>query len=754
MASALLAVALACIPVKAAEIRSALMSEDEVVHRTDLLLAQMTLQEKVGQLNQVGINLPGPHNESTEELVRSGQAGSVLWTIDSERILKLQKIAMQESRMKIPLLFGFDVIHGYKTVFPIPLGMAASWDPSLMEKAQAIAAHEASVSGINWNFSPMVDIARDARWGRMLEGAGEDTYLGCAMARAQVRGIQGPALGTPGHMLACVKHFAGYGAGEGGRDYDSCYIPDVLLQNVYLPPYKAAIDEGAGSVMSAYMCLNDVPATGNTWLMQDILRRQMGFKGLTISDSWSIASLTAHGYARDPNEAAVRAIRAGIAVDMGSQTYLNTLPVLVGTDRVAMKEIDELTREVLAAKLRMGLFEKPYPDLATKDKVLSNPEHRAVARLAAQKSIVLLRNEQNLLPLKTSVSSVALIGPLADSTEEIKGSWTCEGGAAISVLEGLRNKLPNTRIDVVHGGDMQRAYPMPWDAKNGIKAPAIMAEEDMKREVGKAVEAARNAEVVIIVLGERANMSGEAASSASLALGGNQMELLRAVAGVGKPVVLVLLNGRPLDITWASEHVPAIVEAWFPGTEGGNAIADVLLGDANPAGRLPISWPRSAGQSPTYYGHNNTQAHEDDPAFTSRYADQSSLPLYPFGHGLSYSRFEYSDLRIDNALIGSDGQVRVSITVTNTSQVDGDEVVQLYIHQQAGSAARPVRQLKGFRRIHLQAGARQDLEFTLGRPELEFWSPESKSWVVERETFDVWVGGDSLAKSHAEFRVK
>jgi len=736
-----------------AQVAPPVPSEAEVAARVDALLGRMSLEEKIGQLTQIGPGAAGPGEPQPEELIREGEAGSVLWTIDSAQIQKLQEIAVKNSRLKIPLLFGFDVIHGYKNVFPVPIGMASSWDPAMVERSQAIAAHEASVSGINWTFGPMVDIARDPRWGRIVEGAGEDPFLGAAMARAQVLGFQGPRLGTPNRVLGSVKHFAGYGAAEGGRDYDACYIPEVLFRNVYLRPFAAAIDAGVGTVMSAYMDLNDVPASGNRWLLEDVLRRDLGFRGFVISDAWAVASLTAHGYARDPADAAFHGLTAGVNMDMGSQAYLKNVAALVGSGKLPVAVVDQMVREVLAIKIRMGLFENPYGDPAAKDKVLNDPAHRAATRVAAQRSMVLLRNENGALPLKKTLGSIALIGPLADSTEEIKGSWTVEGGAAISVLEGLRNKLPNARIEFVRGGDMQRLFPLPWDAMEGKKATPLMPEAEMKQELEKAVDAAKRADTAVLVLGERTSMSGEAASRASLTLPGNQQQLLEAVVATGKPVVLVLLNGRPLDIAWAAGHVPAILEAWYPGTEGGNAIADVLFGDVNPGARLPVSWPRTTGQVPTYYNHNLTQAHEDDPQFTSRYGDFVTAPLYPFGYGLSYTTFGFSNLTLDRKSIGASDSLPVSVDVENQGRVAGDEVVQLYIHQRAGSASRPVRELKGFERVTLAPGEKKTVHFSLGPNELKFWSPQARAWVVEPEEFDVWVGGDSKAPLHAEFKV-
>ena len=726
----------------------------EISRRADELLGKMTIEEKIGQLTQIGPNALSPETKP-EDLVRKGAAGSILWTIDSTLIHRLQEIAVKESRLGIPLLFGFDVIHGYKNSFPVPIAMASSWDPDLVERGQAIAAAEAAASGVNWTFSPMLDIARDARWGRMVEGAGEDPYLGEVMGRAQVRGFQGPQLGTPGRVLASAKHFVGYGAAEGGRDYDSSYVSDVLLRNVYLRPFRAAIDAGVGSVMSAYMCLNDVPAGGNSWLLRDVLRGELGFRGFVISDSYTTPALVAHGLAKDEADAAAKALNGGVNVDMGSETYLRHAAALVRSGRLSIEVVDSLVREVLVIKLRMGLFEQPYADPANKDRVVNDPSHRAETRIAAQRSMILLRNEGQLLPLKKSLKSLAVIGPLAAAAEEIKGPWTADWSQAVSVVDGLRAKLPNTKITSVVGGDMQRPYAIAWDAREGKKAPALMPEAQMREEEAKAVRAARKADAVVLVLGERSNMCGEDASSSTLALGGNQQRLLEAVVATGKPVVLVLLNGRPLNITWAAEHVPAILEAWYPGSEGGNAIADVLFGDTNPGGKLPVTWPRSAGQCPIYYNHNLNQSHDDDPYFTSRYsADSDSSPLYPFGHGLSYTQFSFSNLAV-NELAGTESpSLDVAVDVSNTGKVSGDEVVQVYIHQRAGSAVRPARELKGFRRETFAAGETRRVHFTIPSSDLRYWNAQTRTWLLEPGTFDLWVGGDSKATLHAEFTIK
>ncbi len=738
----------------------------QVDARVDALLSRMSLQEKIGQLTQVGALDLTPEQRkdlgdllpedpvSIEDHVRRGEAGSILWTTNPVFISKLQHVAMEETRMKIPLLFGYDVIHGFRTMFPVPLAMAASWDPDLAENAQAVAAQEASAVGINWTFGPMVDIARDARWGRIVEGAGEDPFLGAAMARAQVRGFQGQQLGTPGRVVGSVKHFAGYGGAEGGRDYDGAYIPEEHLRNVYLPPFKAAIDAGVGTVMSAYLDLNDVPASGNRFLLRDVLRRDLGFTGFVVSDAMAIRELQTHGFARDPQDAALRGLTAGVNMDMASLTYLRNLESLVQSGKLSMTQIDDAVRPILEVKIRMGLFEHPYSDSAAAESILTDPEHRKLARVAAQRTMVLLRNENSLLPLKKTVASVAVIGPLADSEKEIQGSWGVEKAAqAVSVLEGVRAKLPHVRVESVRGADLQRKYPSLVDKVFGVKPTVPLAEDQLKNELDKAVEAARRADTVVLVLGELSNMSGEAASRASLDLPGNQQQLLEAVVATGKPVVLVLLNGRPLNISWAAGHVPAILEAWYPGTEGGNAIADILFGDANPEGKLPVSWPRTTGQVPTYYAHNLTHQPEDDKNFTSRYLDVPTSPLYPFGYGLSYTQFAFSKLQLSQTTLAPGGSLQVSIDVENTGRSSGSEVVQLYIHQRAGSASRPVRELKGFQRTLLAPNKKKTVRFTVGKDELSFWSPEVKAWVEESEEFDVWVGGDSTASSHASFRV-
>ena len=733
------------------------LTPQQVDTRVEKLLGQMTLDEKIGQMTQI----PGAPildiQVKPEELIRKGQDGSLLWLTDPVEMNRLQHIAVEQTRMHIPILFGLDVIHGYRTIFPAPLAMAASWDPKMAEAAQAVAAKEARADGFAWTFAPMVDIARDPRWGRIVEGAGEDPFLGAAMARAQVKGFQGDDLSSPDHVLACVKHFAGYGAADGGRDYDSSYISDDLMWNVYLPPFKAALDAGVGTVMSAYMDLNDVPATGNRWLLHDVLRETWGFNGFVVSDAIAIKSLITHGYARDGGDAAFKAANAGVNMDMASGTYAENLAKLVKDGRISTAEIDAMVRPILAAKIRLGLFENPYAKLNSQQ-VASDPHHAELARTAAQRSMVLLRNQDSLLPLAKSgkYSSIAVIGPLADSGDDQLSMWGHIGkpNPPVSVLQGLRSKLGNSvHIEYAKGPNITRDYPSFFQDSLHMHVDPKQTPEEAKKAFDDAVATATRNDLTVMVLGEGSIMNAEAASRASLDFVGQQEQLLEAVVATGKPVVLVLINARPINLTWASEHVPAILEAWMPGQEGGNAVADLLFGDAVPGGKLPITWPRNGGQIPIYYAHNLTQAPETDPKFTSRYWDLPTSPQYPFGYGLSYTTFSYSNVRVSNANPKIGESIEVTADVQNTGSRAGDTVAQLYIHQQAGSASRPVRQLKGFERITLAPGEKKTVHFSLGKDELTYWSPSLRKWVEEPEQFDVWVGEDSTAKLHSNFKL-
>ncbi|HEY3743408.1 MAG TPA: beta-glucosidase BglX [Bryobacteraceae bacterium] len=716
--------------------------------RAEALLRQMTLDEKIGQLTQLaGLPLI-PDPVKIDDRVRKGQGGSILWLSDPASINRLQKIAVEETRLKIPALFGLDVIHGFRTVFPVPFAMAASWDMDLIEKGQQIAARESRAAGIQWTFAPMLDIARDARWGRIVEGAGEDPVLGAAVARAQIRGFQGDHLSSAAdRMLACAKHFAGYGAADGGRDYDSAYIPDVLLWNVYFPPFKAALDAGAGTFMSAYMDLNDVPATGNAFLLRDVLRKIWGFKGFVVSDAFAVRDLQTHGFASSPQDSAQRALLAGVDMDMGSRTYLENLAAAVKSGKVPMSVIDDSVRSILKVKFEMGLFEHPYGDAALLAKVSRAPEHLKLAREAAQRSAVLLRNEGGLLPLKANAGQkIALIGPLGDSVFDTLGSWQAMGQTldAVTLAQGL--KARGVTVEVVKGVQLRKQIPSMFDQLMGGKPETPWTEAQAGEAFTDAVEAARRADVVVLALGELALMSGELASRSSLNLPGRQQQLMEAVVATGKPVVLVLFSGRPVNIGWAASHVPAILEAWYPGSEGGNAIADLLYGDASPGGKLPVTWPRSVGQEPLFLESNLTHQPEGSQMFSSRYWDQPGTPQYPFGYGLSYTTFEYTNLHIA-------GSGRVSVDVRNTGSRPGVEVTQLYIHQRAGGASRPKRELKGFARVQLEPGEKRSLEFPLGEEQLRYWNPVSKKWIFEKhEQFDVWAGGDSRGMLHTLYR--
>jgi beta-glucosidase len=729
------------------------LGDGQLKARVEALLSQMTLEEKVGQLSQAG-GIAFGGGPAPEELLRRG-AGSVLWVNDAKRFNELQKIAVDETRLKIPVLFGLDVIHGYRTIFPIPIGMASSWDPSVHERAAELAAREARAAGIHWTFAPMVDVARDARWGRIAEGAGEDPYLGAAMAAAQVRGFQGPTLGTPGRLLACAKHFAAYGKADGGRDYDPVYVSETELRNVYFPPFAAAAKAGVGSFMSAYMDLNEVPAAGNPWLLRDVLRGEWSFSGFVVSDAFAPRNLLLQGFARDARDAAARSLKAGLDMDMASGTFAETLAGLVKDGTVPQALVDDAVRRILAVKLRLGLFEQPYVDESRAASFADDTKNRSEARRLAQRSMVLLKNDKQQLPLKVSLASVAVIGPLADSKADTEGSWTVFGHqpAAVTLLEGLRARLGAAKVSFAPGPEIRRDVPSFFDDFVPGPKPPQQTPEQAEAAFKQAVDTARGAELVVAVMGERADMSGEAASRSSLELPGRQRELLQAIVALGKPVVLVLLGGRPLALEWEAANVAAILEAWQPGSEGGNAVADVLFGDVNPGGKLPATFPRRSGQTPLYYARVLTHQPEGSPMYRSRYWEGPTSPLYPFGYGLSYTTFAFANLKLAAPQLKLGGSASVSVDVTNSGAVAGDEVVQLYVHQRAGSASRPLRELKGFKRVSLKPGETQTVSFSLGPEELRYWSSFERKWVQEAEAFDVWVGSDSQATLHADLAV-
>ena len=743
-------------------------TDEAIRSRIDELLAGMTAAEKAGQLTQYFyFRLPGdvadpalgldPDTQPlmVEAALGRGEAGSLLFVTNPSEINRLQRLAVEGNRLGIPVLFGFDVIHGLRTIFPVPIAMAASWDPETIERGQAVAARESRAVGIHWAFAPMVDIARDPRWGRIIEGAGEDPFLGAAAAVAQVRGFQGERIGAPERIIAGPKHFAGYGAAIGGRDYDEVNLSDYELWNVYFPPFRAAIEAGAGNIMTAYMDLNGIPATGNRWLFGDVLRDTFGFRGFVVSDANAVRNLVTHEFAADLTDAGARAVSVSMDMEMAiaDPAYAH-LPEAVESGAASQEAVDASVRRVLEAKIKMGLLDEPYVDEDRAREVLGDPEHRDVARTAAERAAVLLRNEGDVLPLDaSSLGSIAVIGPLADSKRDTLGPWCFDFdlGETVTVLAGIRSKVGDAvKIDYAPGiRPAQRTFPSMFDMFGG-NAPEDPENFDDDTELQRAADLAREADVAIVVAGEWQNMIGEAASRSSLELPGRQLELLQAVVETGTPVVLLVMNGRPLDLRWAAQNVPAILDIWYPGTSGGSAAANLLFGDVSPGGKLPFTWPRTVGQVPMVYSH--TRSHEPDNQ-GRRYWDEESTPLYPFGHGLSYGSFSYSNLTVDRDAIAPDEALQVSAEVANTGDREADEVVQLYIHQRYGSSSRPVRELKGFQRISLGAGESRTLQFTLGWAELSYWNAAARDWVLDASTFDVWVGGDSTAELATTFQV-
>nr|WP_086491004.1 glycoside hydrolase family 3 N-terminal domain-containing protein [Novosphingobium panipatense] len=735
------------------------MTTAEAGTRADELLARMTLEEKAGQLVQYfdfgGATVAGADTTGVdlETAIAKGDVGAMLFVTDPARINELQRIAVTKTRLKIPLLFGFDVIHGLRTIMPVPIGVAASWDPDIAEKGQAVAAAEARAVGIHWTFAPMVDITLDPRWGRMVEGAGEDPVLGSAMAAAQVRGFQGKAIGEPGHVIAGPKHFVGYGASMGGRDYDEVDLSENQLRNTYLPPFKAAIDAGAGNIMSAYMGLNGVPAAANHWLLTEILRKEWGFKGFVVSDANGVNSLEPQGMAVDQKQAAVRALEAGM--DLAMSVPSGPSPMLGLVDAVRKGELneqalDDAVRRLLEAKFRMGLFENPYVDPAKAAKVLEDPEHRRVARLAAERSAVLLTNDAGLLPLdRKALKSIAVLGPLAASGQDTLGPWVfpANGPKAISILEGLRTKLGD-------GAKVEYATGVAWPTRKNrsffddINKPEPRPPVDEKVEFAKALDLVKSSDVTVMVLGEPQNMEGESASRSDLSLPGEQQKLLEAAIATGKPVVVVLMGVRPFNL--GDARPSALLEAWYPGSEGGTAVANLLVGDAVPGGKLPFSWIGSAAQAP--YTYSFLPSHQPAGADT-RYWNEDNSPTWPFGYGLSYTSFAYDDVKVDRAAIKRGEAVTVSFVLRNTGARVGDEVAQLYLHQRTGTSSRPVRQLKKFARVTLKPGESRRMQFTLSAEDLRYWSDVTKSWIQDRSTFDIWVGGNSQAQATTRFAV-
>jgi len=722
----------------------------------DSLLQLMTLEEKIGQLNQyaIGTELTGPSKKSLKDSVRynrllNGQVGSVLNLLGAAETCKLQKKVVENSRLGIPLLFGYDVVHGYETIFPIPLGESASWDLEVIEKTASIAAKEAAAAGIHWTFAPMVDVSRDARWGRVMEGAGEDPYLGSQIAKARVNGFQGSDLALPNTIAACAKHLAGYGFVESGKEYNSVYVGKSTLLNTIIPPFKAANDAGVATVMNAFNDIGAIPSTANRYLLQNLLKHSWQFEGFVVSDWNSIGELVNHGTAKDKQQAAAQAINAGTDMDMEADAYIENLQTLVASGRVKEYTINEAVRRILRVKFRLGLFDDPYRycNSNREESTLLNKHNLAVARDVARKSIVLLKNEGGLLPLN-NLKSIAIIGPLAKDKDSPLGNWraAAKQGSAVSFYEGITTALDDVQIIYAEGCKLSVG-------SNNFFEEVIVEKKD-RSGFAKAKKLAQNADVVLMVLGETAYMSGEARSRADIGLPGLQLELLQEVYTVNKNIVLVLMNGRPLTIPWEAEHIPAIVETWHLGSEAGNAIADVLTGKYNPSGKLPMTFPRSVGQLPIYYNHKITgrPASDNGQVFYTHHTDVENTPLYPFGFGLSYSTFEYSNLALDINQLTENEEITVSVTVKNTSKIDGEEVVQLYIQDVVGSITRPVKELKGFKKVWIKSGASVIIKFNISDPDLAFYRKDF-TYGTEPGKFRVFVGGNSRDVLSAEFKL-
>lgn len=725
-------------PLFAVSLFAARPDEAAIEQKVSSLLSQMTTEEKIGQLIQY--SAPGEETgpatrRNLEAEITAGRVGSILNAIGSARTRAYQQLAVENTRLKIPLLFGFDVIHGYRTIFPINLGQAASWDLAAIEKSERIAAIEAAAAGQHWTFAPMVDIARDPRWGRIMESAGEDPYLGSAIARARVRGFQGDDLSRVDTLLACAKHFAGYGAAQAGRDYHTTDIPEITLRDIYLPPFQAAVDAGVGTFMAGFNDLNGVPVSANKFLMTDVLRKEWGFDGFVVSDWTSIRELLEHGIAADETEAARIAFNAGVDMDMESRIYGPHLPALVESGAVPMERLDAAVTAILTAKARLGLFDDPYrySDASREKEMTLRPEHLEASRDLARKSAVLLKNNRDTLPLRNN-AKIALVGQLADTQRDLIGEWRGRGQEeeAITVRTALEEAFPN-RVTYALGAKTL------GDDRSGFAA---------------AVAAAEKSDVIVAVLGEGWFMSGEAASRSEIDLPGVQDELLAELRKTGKPIVLVLFTGRPLALGPVLENVDALLLAWLPGTMGGPAIADLLSGAFNPSGKLPVTFPRNVGQVPIFYNYKTT-GRPFDPAkgpdkWKSQYLDVPNTPQFPFGFGLSYTKFSYLAPKISTARLTTDGEQRISITISNTGRRAGAEIAQLYIRDVAGSVTRPIRELKGFEKVTLEPGESREVTFTLKPTDLAFHHADMR-FAPEAGRFEVFVGGDSTAPKIGEF---
>jgi len=720
------------------------------------LMSKMTVEEKIGQLNLVtpgGAVTGSVVSGDVNNKIRQGSVGGLFGITGPDKVRQVQEIAVKDSRLHIPLIFGLDVIHGHRTIFPIPLGLSCTWDTVLIEKSARIAAREASADGLAWAFAPMVDIARDPRWGRVSEGSGEDPYLGSRIAAAVVRGYQGKDLRSNESVMACVKHFALYGAAEAGREYNTVDMSRIKMYQYYLPPYKAAVDAGVGSVMSSFNEIDGIPATGNRWLLTDLLRNQWKFNGLVVSDYTSLSEMSAHGMGDLPVISAL-ALRAGLDMDMVSEGFLVTLKKSLQQGKITQKEIDQACRRILEAKYKLGLFSDPYGrmNMERAAKELLSGDNRKTAREIAAHSFVLLKNNEQLLPLKKS-GTIALVGPLADNQRNMLGTWSVSGDSkkSVTVMEGIKNVAGGVNIIYAKGANISDDTVLVKRTNTlGIEIePESRTAEAMLEE---AVSAAGKSDVVVAVLGEASDMSGESSSRGEITIPESQENLLKALVKTGKPIVLVLFNGRPLILNWEQQHLGAILDVWFGGTEAGNAIADVLFGDYNPSGKLTMTFPVNAGQIPIYYNAKNTgrpYTGDGNTKFKSDYLDISNDPLYPFGFGLSYTNFTYSPVTLSSASISTGQPVSVKLTVTNSGNYDGEETVQLYTRDLAASVTQPVRELKKFHKVFLKKGESKEVSFTLTTQDLKFVNSDLK-WVYEPGAFKVFVGGNSRDVKEAD----
>lgn len=716
-------------------------NEEIIAARVDSVLSLMTLEEKIGQLNQLSFGIGwGPTikvvvPDEYKAQIKEGKVGSFLNAIGAEFTYELQKVAVEESRLKIPLIFGLDVIHGFKTTFPVPIGEAATWQPEIVEMSAHYQAIEAASAGIHWTFSPMVDIARDPRWGRIMEGSGEDPYLGSLMAAARVRGYQGNLSDL--NIIACVKHYAGYGGAEGGRDYNTVDFSERTFRDIYLPPYKAGVEAGAHTLMASFNEIGGIPASGSKYLLTDILRDEWGFKGFVVSDWNSIGELIPHGFASDLKHAGEISLNAGLDMDMESRAYITHLKQLVEEDKVDEDVIDESVKRILRIKFLLGLFDDPYKycDKEREQKNIMTSDIKIASQEVARRSFVLLKNEKNILPLKKDYKKIAIIGPLANNSEDPIGGWGGLGDSAdvTTVLEGFKNYVEkSTQILYSKGCNIND------QDKTGFK---------------DAINKAKKSDVIILCVGENRDMSGEACVRSTLDLPGVQEELAKELLKTGKPIIAVLMNGRPLSINWLNENANAILETWFAGTMAGDAIAKVLFGDYNPSGKLPVTFPRTVGQVPIYYNHKNTGRPGDlNNHFTSKYLDLPLTPLYPFGFGLSYTTFEYSGLNLSKNKFTNEDSIQVSVKVKNTGRYDGEEVVQMYVQDLVGSVTRPVKELKGFKKIMLKRGEEKTVGFTIHEKDLRFTAADMK-FKSEPGLFKVYVGTNSSDVSELQFEL-